>query len=141
MQKYLLDLFYLSKDNILPKELLPKYVREFHQICRRGFDEEPIPVKIKGKKGKIAKSKGRNLLERLSANQDAILSFAFHEGVPFTNNQAERDIRTVKIKQKVSACFRTVAGANHYARIQGFISTIRKQNQNPFQNFLDRHFL
>ncbi len=134
MQKYLLDLFHLSKDTILPKELLPKYVREFHQICQRGFAEEPIPIKIEGKKGKIAKSKGRNLLERLSANQDAILSFAFHEGLPFTNNQAERDIRAVKTKQKVSACFRTVAGANHYARIQGFISTIRKQNQNPFQN-------
>jgi transposase len=137
MQKYLLDLFYLSKDTILPKEILPKYVREFHQICQRGFEEEPIPVKIEGKKGKIAKSKGRNLLERLSTNQDPILSFAFHEGLPFTNNQAERDIRTVKTKQKVSACFRTVAGANHYARIQGFISTIRKQNQNPFQNLKD----
>lgn len=134
MQKYLLDLFQRSKNAILPKELLPKYVREFHQICQRGFSEEPTPLKIQGKKGKIAKSKGLNLLERLYSNQDPILSFAFHEGLPFTNNQAERDIRTVKTKQKVSACFRTVAGANHFARIQGFISTVRKQNLNPFQN-------
>jgi transposase len=134
MQKYLLDLFQLTKESILSKELLPKYVRVFHQICQRGFSEEPNPIKTEGKKGKIAKSKGRNLLERLSNNQDAILSFAFHQGLPFTNNQAERDIRTVKTKQKVSACFRTVAGANHYARIQSFISTIRKQNLNPFQN-------
>jgi transposase len=134
MQKYLLDLFQLTKESLLPKEQLPKYVREFHQICQRGFSEEPNPIKTEGKKGKIAKSKGRNLLERLSSNQDAILSFAFHEGLPFTNNQAERDIRTVKTKQKVSACFRTIAGANHYARIQSFISTIRKHNLNPFQN-------
>jgi transposase len=134
MQKYLLDLFQRSKEAILPKELVPKYVKEFHQICQRGFLEEPSPLKIEGKKGKIAKSKGRNLLERLSNNQDAILSFAFHEGLPFTNNQAERDIRTIKTKIKVSACFRTLVGANHYARIQAFISTIRKHNLNPFQN-------
>lgn len=134
MQKYLLDLFTLTKETILTQELVPKYLREFHQICQRGFLEEPLPQKIDGKKGKIAKSKGRNLLERLTANQDAILSFAFHQDLPFTNNQAERDLRTVKTKQKVSACFRTKDGANHYARIQGFISTIRKQNQNPFFN-------
>lgn len=134
MQQYLLNLFTLTKETVLAQELAPKYLREFHQICQRGFLEEPAPQKVDGKKGKTAKSKGRNLLERLTANQDAMLSFAFHQGLPFTNNQAERDLRTVKTKQKVSTCFRTKAGANHYARIQGFISTIRKQNQNPFLN-------
>ena len=94
--------------------------------------EEPPPIKTIGKKGRIKKSKGWNLLERLSKNQDAVLSFAFHKDLPFTNNQAERDLRPVKTKQKVSACFRKTVGANHYARIQGFISTVRKQELNPF---------
>lgn len=133
MQKYLLNLFQISKQQVLPKELLPKYVQEFHQICQRGFQEEPLPPPKIGQRGRIKKTKGRNLLERLQANQDSILSFAFHEGLPFTNNQAERDLRTVKTKQKVSACFRTQEGANHYARIQGFISTVRKHGLNPFQ--------
>lgn len=133
MQKYLLNLFQISRQQVLSKELLPKYVQEFHQICQRGLQEEPLPPSNTNKRGRIKKSKGRNLLERLQANQDSILSFAFHEGLPFTNNQAERDLRTVKTKQKVSACFRTEDGANHYARIQGFISTIRKHGLNPFQ--------
>lgn len=132
MQKYLLNLFEISRQQTLTREFLPKYVQEFHQICQQGFLQEPPPVKIVGKKGRIKKSKGLNLLERLSQNQDALLSFAFHQDLPFTNNQAERDLRPVKTKQKVSACFRTIAGANHYARIQGFISTVRKQNLNPF---------
>jgi transposase len=133
MQKFLLELFENRKKQILPQELIPKYIKEFHQICQQGFLEEPPPTKINGQRGRTKKSKGRNLLERLSSNQDAILSFAFHEEVPFTNNQAERDLRTVKTKQKVSACFRANSGADHYARIQGFISTMRKHNLNPFQ--------
>lgn len=137
MQKYLLNLFELSRQQPISQTLLPKYVQEFHQICQQGFLEEPVPSKIIGQKGRMKKSKGLNLLERLSKNQDAVLSFAFHQDLPFTNNQAERDLRPVKTKQKVSACFRTIAGANHYARIQGFVSTIRKQGLNPFIQLQD----
>lgn len=133
MQKYLLNLFEISKQQVLSKELQPIYTQEFLQICQKGFQEEPLPPKKIGQRGRVKKSKGRNLLERMHLYQDAILSFAFHEGHPFTNNQAERDLRTVKTKQKVSACFRTEEGANHYARIQGFISTVRKHGLNPFQ--------
>ena len=133
MQNYLLNLFEISQKEALPQHLLSKYVREFHQICQQGFIEEPPPIKMVGRKGRIKKSKGRNLLERISQNQDAVLSFAFHQELPFTNNQAERDLRPIKTKQKVSACFRTIAGANHYARIQGFIATVRKQKLNPFE--------
>lgn len=117
MQDYLLNLFELSQREPLSHEMLPEYVRKFHQICQQGFLQEPPPIKVIGKKGRVKKSKGLNLLERLSQNQDAVLSFAFHQDLPFTNNQAERDLRPVKTKQKVSACFRTIAGADHYARI------------------------
>lgn len=133
MQKYLLNLFEISNKGALPQNLLPKYLQEFHMICQQGYLQEPPPTKMVEQKGRIKKSKGRNLLERLSQNQDAVLAFAFHQDLPFTNNQAERDLRPVKTKQKVSACFRTIAGANHYARIQGFISTVRKQGLNPFE--------
>ena len=61
-----------------------------------------------------------------------MLAFAFNQNVPFTNNLAERDIRPVKIKQKTSNCFRTINGAEIYARIQGFVSTARKHNRNVF---------
>ena len=83
--------------------------------------------------------KGRNLLIRLSKHRLAVLAFAFHEDVPFTNNQAERDLRPAKTKQKVAGAFRTFEGAEIYARIFGFISTSRKHQFNVF-NELKRAF-
>ena len=94
--------------------------------------EEPPPKK--GKRGRAKQSPGRNLLNRLRTHQDGVLAFALQAGVPFTNNQAERDLRPSKVKLKVSGCFRTVEGARTYARIQAAISTFRKTNRNVFSS-------
>jgi len=107
-------------------------ISRYDLICEIAEKSEPPPLKVKGKKGKYKRTKGRNLIERLIKEKDAMLAFAFNENVPFTNNLAERDIRPVKIKQKTSNCFRTTAGAEIYARIQGFVSTARKHNRNVF---------
>lgn len=72
------------------------------------------------------------LLTLLTKHQDAVLAFAFHAIVPFTNNQAERDIRQTKTKMKVSGCFHTIDGARIYARVQSFVSSVRKLQFNPF---------
>ncbi len=101
-------------------------------MCGIGERAEPPPRKTPGKRGRYKRTKGRNLVERLIREQNAVLAFAFNEGVPFTNNLAERDIRPIKVKQKVSNCFRTFTGAEIYARIQGFVSTARKHNRNVF---------
>jgi transposase len=61
-------------------------------------------------------------------------AFAFTQLIPFTNNQAERDIRCLKTKQKVATAFHTFVGAQHYARIQAVISTLRKHNMNVFHH-------
>jgi len=105
---------------------------EFDIIMSQAEIEEPLPQKT-GKRGKMKRTKGRNLFERLNKYKSAVLAFAFNPEVPFTNNQAERDIRPVKVKLKVSGCFRTIKGAEHYARIAGFISTVRKNNLNVFK--------
>jgi transposase len=101
-------------------------------ICKMGIKSEPVPIKTKGQKGRCKRTKGRNLVERLQKEQQAVLAFAFNEEVPFTNNLAERDIRPVKVKQKISNGFRSFEGAEFYARIEGFISTARKHNRNVF---------
>lgn len=105
--------------------------QEFDVIMSQAEMEEPIPKKT-GKKGKLKRTKGRNLFERLQLRKNAVLAFAFNSEVPFTNNQAERDVRPVKVKQKVSGCFRTISGAEHYARIAGYVSTVRKHQLNVF---------
>ncbi len=117
----------------------------FRRICNLGDMIEPPPIKTPGKRGRYKRTKGRNLVERLIKHQDAVLAFAFHEQVPFTNNLAERDIRPVKIKQKISNSFRSFEGAEIYARIEGFISTARKNKMNIFNQlcctFEGRNFI
>ncbi|OXM13283.1 hypothetical protein CGZ75_19620 [Paenibacillus herberti] len=78
--------------------------------------------------GKRKKSKAENLAIRFRLYKDTVLRFIHDARIPFDNNQAERDLRMVKVKQKVSGAFRTVTGAERFARLRGFISTCLKQN-------------
>ncbi|MGL4666708.1 MAG: IS66 family transposase [Saezia sp.] len=120
----------------IPSELeYQKYVEEYERILSEGRKQQPEPVpKPKGQRGREAKSKSHNLLERLVKYRDAVLLFLKKEEVPFTNNQAERDIRMAKVKMKVSGNFRTREGAKVFARIRGAISTFQKQGQKVFEN-------
>lgn len=101
-------------------------------ICGMGEKAEPPPRRSPGKRGRYKRTKGRNLVERLTREKEAVLAFAFNQEVPFTNNLAERDLRPAKVKMKVSNCFRSFEGAEIYARIASFVSTTRKHDRNVF---------
>jgi len=131
---YLLALYHLSDKGkkVVSVEQKQMALLLFEEIWKFADQEEPPPKKSASGRGRPKATKGRNLLIRLKKHQTALLAFAFIEIVPFTNNQAERDLRPAKSKQKVAGCFRTLTGAKIYARIFGFISTARKQQLSVF---------
>ena len=133
MHSYLLEAYKASRHGPIQPPERVHWQQCYEQLCGQADEEELPPLvffKANGRTGRAKRSKGRNLLDRLMLHQEAVLAFAFEPGVPFTNNQAERDLRPVKVKQRVSGCFRTQSGATVYARIAGFISTMRKKGRN-----------
>ncbi|MHB1630431.1 MAG: IS66 family transposase [Bacilli bacterium] len=100
----------------------------YAEIIQRGLAENPLaPRPDTRKRGRVKKSKTRNLLERLDQNREAVLLFIRDFRVPYTNNQAEQDVRMIKVHQKVSGTFRSTEGAKIFCRIRGYLSTLKKQ--------------
>jgi len=100
---------------------------EYDRLVTRAMQVNPRPEYLEGQRGRPRASPARNLAERLRKHKDSVLRFLRDFDVPFDNNQAERDLRMMKVKQKVSGCFRSLEGAARFATIRGYISTLRKQ--------------
>ncbi len=106
--------------------------KAWEKIMEIGFAANPPPIRTKVK-GKIAKTDSLNLLECFRDRKMDILRFFYQQNVPFDNNLAERDLRMFKLKQKISGTFRTIKGAQYFCRITSFISTLKKQGRNVWQ--------
>lgn len=106
-----------------PKQELEGYLQQYDKLVEEGMKANPVPEKVPGKRGRTGKGKFRCLLERFRDFKDDILRFARDWRVPFTNNTAERAIRWAKVKDKVSGCFRSKAGADDFAAVLSFVST------------------
>jgi transposase len=133
------------------KELLLEMKREVERVCAEGgkrlaadklaaltgsYDQlvgeglkAPPPLDVPEQVRKQA----RNLLLRLERRKEEVLRYVTDFSVPFDNNQAERDLRMVKLQQKTSGCFRTEDGARRFCRIRSYLSTTRKQGRRVLQ--------
>ena len=117
----------------LPSDVAKAFVSRYRNVLTRGGLEcpPPSPKDRVGKRGRVPRSKSRNLLERLREFEVETLRFMTNKIVPFTNNQGERDIRMTKVQQKISGCFRSFEGAQIFCRVRSYLSTCGKQGMTP----------
>ena len=104
------------------------FARRYDALLEEGMRANPPPPPT-GKQGRPKRGKAGSLVDRLRDHKDATLAFMEDVTVPFDNNQAERDIRMTKVREKISGCFRTPLGAARFCRMRGYISMLRKQGR------------
>ena len=130
-----------SEQQSLSKEQIEEFEQEYSQILSKAVAEIPeipeITPNPDAKRGRKKNHPTKNLWERLCNYKTETLMFMHDFKVPFTNNQGEQDIRMVKVKQKVSGCFRSQTGAKIFCRIRGYVSTVRKHSCNIFEALVD----
>lgn len=112
----------------LTEDRIAALTSKYDEIIAIGEIESPLAAEPEGpKRGRKKQSRARNLLDRFRDKKSATLRFMTHGDAPFTNNQAERDIRMTKVHQKISGCYKTLKTANASCLIRSFISTCQKQ--------------
>ncbi len=110
--------------------LVCRFEARYRKLLAEGFAENPPPqTPQKTKRGRVKQSAARNLLLRVQNGREQTLAFLYDFAVPFDNNLAERDVRRMKVKQKVSGGFRSVGGADAFCALRSYISTLRKQGR------------
>lgn len=122
----------VSGKNEISYYYLHKFDKEYDEIIKTAYEENPLPEETTKKRGRKKKSKVLNLISRLESYKASVCLFINNLCVPFDNNQAERDLRMIKVKTKVSGCFRCEEGAQEYLTIMSYIGTAHKHGINAF---------
>jgi transposase len=116
-----------ANDSPMLEAHITDYEARYDALVAQGFEAHPVQERPEGHRGRMKQSDATNLLLRLQKYRAETLRFLHDLRVPFDNNQAERDIRMMKVKQKISGGFRTADGADRFAMIRSYIDTARKQ--------------
>jgi transposase len=105
----------------------------YDRILASGRAANPLPPRPPGRRRRRRRSPAACLLERPEVHRGEVLRFLDDLRVPFDNNQAERDLRMVKLQQKISGCWRTLAGAQAFLTVRSYVSTARKHGVDPLR--------
>jgi transposase len=103
------------------------FLTRYQELLAAGLAANPPPQRRSGQRGRLKQSPALNLLERLCFGQQEVLAFLDDFTIPFDNNQAEQDLRMLKVQQKIAGSFRADHGSEAFARIRGYLSSMRKQ--------------
>ena len=120
-----------TADGLLEKGITSEIIIKYEEIIKQGYKINPQTKKT-GKRGRPKKGKALCLIERLDNHKKEILRFMKEKDVNFDNNLAERDLRMVKVRQKISGTFRNIDRAHDYCHIRSRIVTIKKQSKDVF---------
>ena len=104
---------------------LHKFDKRYDEIIQQVYEENPLPESTSKKRGRKKKTKVLNLVGRLENYKESVCLFIKNLSILFDNNQAERDLRMIKVKTKVSGCFRSEEGAQEYLTIMSYIGTVQ----------------
>ena len=129
-----------TKSKRFSSATINRYESRYKQIINVGMEANPPPAEDDNRKrrhGRKKKTDAQNLLERLRLHERETLAFMYDFAVPFDNNQGERDIRMMKVQQKISGSFRSFDGALSFCRIRSYISTVKKQGMNVISAIQD----
>lgn len=118
----------------LDKHVLSRLETRYEMALRKGFayhrrKQRAVVCRKTCKRGRPAQAPGKNLLDRLNDKAHMVMGFLYDFSIPFTNNQAERDLRMIKVKQKISGGFRSHNAAAAFSRLRSYIQTLQKQGQ------------
>jgi len=125
-----------SEENFLIPDVKSVFIEKYEKLIKQGYKANPPPEKT-GKRGRPKKGKALCLIERMDNHREEILRFMEEQDVPFDNNLAERDLRMVKVRQKISGTFRNIERVKDYCSIRSYISTIKKQKKDVFTALMD----
>jgi transposase len=125
-----------ARDAPMTEKEYQRWCQQYGKLLRAGRKANPLTPEQRANP-RAKQSKEQNLLDRLEGYDDSILAFLWNLDLPFTNNEAERAFRMMKVRLKISGCFRTFQGACRHARIRSYISTLRK-NGLPVLEYLRR---
>jgi transposase len=117
-------------DQHLPAAVRQAFVARYDELLAAGLAANPppeAPQRAPGQRGRVKQSPARNLLERLWLGKREVLAFLDDCTIPFDNNQAEQDLRMLKVQQKIAGSFRADTGSEAFARIRGYCASLRKQ--------------
>ena len=124
----------------LPPDICKAFETQYDTILQHGFDANPQPPPDESqpkKRGRQKQTPPKNFLDRLQIHKAGVLAFMSNFRVPFDNNLAERDVRMIKVKQKISGSFRSDAGASTFCNLRSYISTVRKRGLNVLSSLSD----